>query len=76
MDSKGAELILSNPGGDITSARNEDGYVDDTALGVNGRDNEVTEQLTSAAQRQERTLYATGGKLALNKYTWVLVNWI
>ena len=50
MDSKGAELIFSNPGGDITSARNEDGYVDNTALGVDGRDNKVTEQLTSAAQ--------------------------
>ena len=74
MDSKGAELICSNPGEDITSARNEDGYVDDTALGVDGRDNKVTERLTSAAQRHERTMYATGRKLALHKCMWVVVN--
>ena len=36
----------------------------------------MPERLTSAAQQHQRTLYATGGKLALNKCTWVLVNWI
>ena len=76
MDSKGAELRFSNPRKDIISARNEDGYVDDTALGVDGRDARVPESLKSAAQQHERTMYATGGKLALNKCTWVLVNWI
>ena len=76
MDSKGAELILSNPGGDIVSSRNKGRYVDNTALGVDGRDDNVVERITRAAQQHERTLYATGGKLALNKCMWVLVNWI
>ena len=76
MDSKGLELIFTNPGGSRVSARNEDGYVDNTSLGVDGRDSKVTERITAAAQRHERTLYATGGKLALNKCTWVLVQWM
>ena len=50
--------------------------MDNTALGVDGRDERVAEHLQSAAQQHEQTLYATGGKLALNKCTWVLVNWI
>ena len=42
MDSKGAALILSNPSGDVISARNKDRYVNDTLLGVDGRDTNVT----------------------------------
>ena len=76
MDSNGAELVFTNPRRDKISARNEDGYVDDTALGVDGRDNRVTERITTAAQRHERTLYETGGKLALHKCTWVFMTWI
>ena len=54
MDSKGTELILSNSSGDVISARNEDGYVDDTLLGVYGRDTNVTARLTTTAQCHER----------------------
>ena len=44
-------------------------------IGVDGRDINVIGKLTTAAQWYERTLFATGGKLALHKCTWVLVNW-
>ena len=67
MDSKGPEIVLNIPRGDIVSTRNKDGYMDDPALGVDGRDKDVTKKIMAAAQRHERTLYATGGKLALNK---------
>ena len=76
MDSQGKGLVFNSPRRDVVSARNEDGYVDDTALGVNGRDGRVMERITTAAQRHERILYATGGKLALHKCAWVLMTWI
>lgn len=76
IDSKGAQLVFTDPRRERTSARSEDGYVDDTALGVDGRDEQVIARLTTAAQRHERILYATGGKLALHKCTWVLMSWI
>ena len=34
MNSKGAELVLTSPSRDTISERNEDGYVDNTTLGV------------------------------------------
>ena len=54
---------------------NDNGYVDDMSLGVDGRDGKVMSRLTVAAQQHKRTLFATGDKLALQKCTWVLVNW-
>lgn len=76
MDEYGTGLDLVDPTGRTKSRRNEDGYVDDTSLGVDGRDSEVVGRLTMAAQRHERILYATGGKLALEKCTWVLIHWM
>ena len=75
MDSHGAGMDLRDPTDTVVSQRNEDGYVDDTSLGVDGCDNKVLNRLTTSAQRHERLLYATGGKLALQKYTWDLVHW-
>ena len=49
--------------------------MDDSSLGVDGRDDRVMERLTNTAQRHKRTLVATGGKLSLQKCTWVMVNW-
>ena len=76
MDANRHGLFLSNPNGSNVSRRNEDGYVDDTSFGVDGRDNNVARRLTTAAQRHERTLFATGRKLALHKCTWVMINWV
>ena len=76
MDGYGTELQLRDPAGAIVSKRNEDGYVDDTSLGVDGRDINVVGRLRTAAQRHEKVLFATGGKLALSKCTWVFINWI
>ena len=75
MDGYGSELRLRDPAGTLSSERNEDGYVDDTSLGVDGRDRNVVGRLRAAAQRHEKVLFATGGKLALAKCTWVLINW-
>ena len=75
MDDFGPGLVLQDPIGKQISQRSEDGFVDDTSLGVDGRDQNVIGRLTESAQRHERVLYATGGKLALKKCTWVLVNW-
>ena len=75
IDSYGPGLILRSPNGNKTSARNEDGFVDDTALGVDVRDDDLLKRLTTNAQRHERMLYSSGGKLALNKCTWLLINW-
>ena len=48
--------------------------VNDMSIGVDSRDANAVKRLMTAAQRHERTLYATGGKLALHKCTWVIVN--
>ena len=75
MDEYGHGMKLQDPSGRLHNARNEDGYVDDTSLGVDGRDEDVHGRISAAAQRHERVLYATGGKLALRKCTWVLIEW-
>ena len=75
IDAHGTRLELACPRDSTLRKRNEDGYVDNTSLGVDGRDRNIMGRLTTVAQRQERTLYATGGKLALHKCTWVLINW-
>ena len=75
IDVHGAGLDLASPTETHWCKRNKDGYVDNTLLVVDGRDNRVVNRLTVAAQRHERTLFATGEKLALHKCTWVLVNW-
>ena len=68
-------MDLRDPTNTVVSQRNEDGYVDDTSLGVDGRSDKVLDRLSTSAQRHERLIYATGGKLALQKCMWVLVNW-
>ena len=75
IDDYGHGLSLQDPRATVRCNRNEDGYVDDTSLGVDGRDNNPHERIITAAQRHERVLYATGGKLALKKCTWVLITW-
>ena len=49
--------------------------MDDTSIGVDGRDKKPVERITTQAQQHKRTLFATGGNLALQKCTWVLINW-
>ena len=61
-------MDLRDPTDTVVSKRNEEGYV-----GVDGRNANVLNSLSTSAQRHERILYATGGKLALQKCTWVLV---
>ena len=61
IDTHGTRLELTCPRDSTLSKRNKDGYVDNTSLGVDGRDRDVMGQLTTAAQRHEITLYATGG---------------
>ena len=46
-------MRFSNLVKDIISERNEDGYVDDTAMGVDGRDARVAKRLHSVEQRHE-----------------------
>ena len=75
IDSYRPGLDLCDPNRTISSHRNEDRYVDNTSLGVDGRDQNVVGRLTEAAQHHERTLYTTCGKLALHKCTWVLLKW-
>ena len=63
MDDFGPGLVLQDPRGDQISQRSKDGFVDDTSLGVDGRDQNVIGRLTESAQRHERVLYATGTNL-------------
>ena len=64
-------LNLSNPQGTVHHHRNEDVFVDDAHLVVNGQDSPQKVQLKS--QQHEQALFATGGKLALHKCTWFLL---
>ena len=45
MDEYGYGMEITNPTKQRTNRRNEDVYVDDAALGVDGRDDWVTERL-------------------------------
>ena len=75
MDNYGYGMEITNPTKQRTNRRNEDVFVDDAALGVDGRDDRVTERLGEKIQQHEQALYASGGKLALDKCTWILLQW-
>ena len=65
IDKRGAGMILVSPTRDRVRTRNEERYVNDTALGVDRRDNNMVDRITTTAQQHKRTIYATGGKLAI-----------
>ena len=71
MDEQGMGLNLTNPQGSIQHQRNEDVFVDDAHLVVNGQNSAHLVQTKS--QQHEQALFATGGKLALHKCTWFLL---
>ena len=73
MDSLGKVISLIIPDSTIISSRNEDVFVDDSALGVTGNDINIPAELACKAQQHEQSLYATGGKLALHKCTWIIL---
>ena len=75
IDKELTGLLLTNPSEKITSERNEDAFVDDTAMVADEREGDVVETLTHNSQVHERYLYATGGQLALHKCFWCLVSW-
>ena len=75
MDGHGAGMVLRDPTGKVISQQSEERYVDDTSLGVDERNVNVQDRLSTSAQQHERILYTTGGKLALQKCMCVLVNW-
>ena len=66
-------LNLNNPTDTVRHQRNEDVFVDDANLVVNGK--EPQRCIQHKSQQHEQTLYATGGKLALQKCTWVILQW-
>ena len=74
-DSYGSSCVLSNPQKDIIQSRTEDGFVDDSSAGVEGRDDRAEHRLQELSQRHEKVLHATGGKLALHKCMWVMLEW-
>ena len=73
MDKQGMGLNLNNPTDTVRHQRNEDVFVDDANLVVNREEPQCSIQRKS--QQHEQTLYATGGKLALHKCTWVMLQW-
>ena len=75
MDSLGKGTVLSNPDSTVVNSRNEDGFVDDAALGVTGNDIDIPEELARKTQQHEQSLYASGGRLALHKCTWTILQW-
>ena len=66
-------MNLSNPTGTVTHGRNEDVFVDDANLSVNGA--RSTQRIQIKAQQHEQGLLAAGGKLALHKCSWVVLQW-
>jgi hypothetical protein len=75
IDSYGSSCVLSNHQKDITQSRTEDGILDDSSALVNGRDDRAEHRLQELSQRHEKVLHATGGKLALHKCMWVMLEW-
>ena len=75
IDSYDHGLVLKNPYDNKSSSHNEDGFVNDMALGADSRNGVVVDRFTQLAQQHEHTLYATGEKLVLHKCTWVMILW-
>ena len=73
LDANGTGMNLANQTGTVTHGRNEDAFVDDANLSVNGT--QSIPKLQIKAQQHEQGLYATGGKLGLHKCSWVLLQW-
>jgi hypothetical protein len=73
IDSYGSSCVVSNPQKYITQSRTEDGFVDESSASVNGRDNRAEHRLQEMSQRHKKVLHATGGKMALHKCMWVML---
>ena len=66
-------LKLLNTNEKVMHEQNENVFVDDEKLVVNGPDPHISVQTKS--QQHEHLLHATGGQLALQKFTWKLLQW-
>lgn len=76
MDRHTSGITLTNPAGSIQQSRTEDKFIDDASLMTNGNDpEEVVSQLQKNAQMHERFLFSTGGRLALHKCFWTMVEY-
>ena len=60
-------FTCSNPNRLVICSRNEDTFVDDSGLAINGDNGDVFENLCTHSQTHEKFLHVTGGKLALHK---------
>ena len=80
LRSKGYKVLFVSPNGDIKLHRPCDAFVDDTALTVVGdatdpkiAEEEVVRKITKNGQIYERSLWTSGGALALHKCAWFLL---
>ena len=73
MDKRVLGFSCNNPQRTVTSARNEVVFEDDSGLAVDDSGGDVIEKLQVHSQLHEKFLHVTGGKLALQKCFWVLV---
>ena len=59
----------------VSSEGHEGAFVDDTGLAVDDREGDVFSVLPHNAQVNERDMYTMGGKLALERCFWTLIEW-
>ena len=67
--------MFTFPDGLVVSELNEYGFVDDTFLGIDGRDQNILCRIQTSTQRRKRTLITNSGKLSLHKCSWILIYW-
>jgi hypothetical protein len=73
-------INFSSPKGDLHHSRLVDAFVDDTYLGFTSSSNTATfeslvTRLQDIAQKWERLLHLSGGKLNLAKCSWYIMRW-
>ena len=76
MDSELKGFSCNNPQRTVFCDRNEDVFVDDPGLVVDDKNGDVVRKLRTHSQAHERFLHVTGGKLALQKRFWTLIEWV
>ena len=75
LDNKLDGFKTINPTGTTTSVRTEDVFIDDSGLMVDDSGGYVVDKLRMNSQQHEKCLNVTGGKLALHKCFWTLIQW-
>ena len=76
IDSSLPGFTCNNPQRMLVSTQNEEAFVDESGLVVDDAGGNVVEKLQVHSQIHEKYLHVTGGKLALQKCFWILVEWV